>query len=357
MFWQQIDQKIQKSFSLSVLVFLSVTFFSYAENLKGYFIKQNTFLYLYLNTEKVRVSKIYASVDKYLIQNNWKEYSKLCTAAEKIGIRKKDISEIYFTSSLKTDKAAITQENIYYLSGIVLKKDITIEKLFSVLEEFLKNEPSVKLGKIKKNSNEIIQIQSQAGSIYIILHQPKLILTGSDLSNLITFLDSYKKIRTAEPSSPNMTRLLSQISSSASLYAVITIPPFVLREFQQISNKIERDEQQDVKCKINNIIRNLNGLTIETKTDDALILKVNTFFATQNGAKSFNELTNQFMPLLKFQLFMMVQNSTLPVLNTITVGMKNNSVSLSGILTSDDFVSLNQMIKKTKGDFCNINRL
>ena len=76
MFRQQISKQLQKSLLLSVLVFLTVTYFSYAEDLKGYFIKKDTFLYVYLNAEKVQISKIYASAGKSLIEDNYKKYSK-----------------------------------------------------------------------------------------------------------------------------------------------------------------------------------------------------------------------------------------------------------------------------------------
>ncbi len=347
---QYVNKKLQKSFLLSALGFLTAACFScvadLTEDLKGYFIRQDTFLYVYLNAEKVQISKIYASVDKYLIKDNYKGYCRLRRSAEKIGITEKDISGIYFSSSLKNVRATsdIKQESVYYLSGIVLKKDITTDKLLAIMRESLKNEPSVNICKIKQSNIEFIQIKTGPDSVYISVPQSKLVLTGSDLSNLVVLMDSYKTQK-AKSSSSNMSKLLSQISSSASLYAVVALPPFMTKEFQLVNSKVKHEEQEDVRYKMNNAIKNLNGLTLETKTDDALTLKINTFFKTEEGAKSFNELANQFIPLLKFQLFMMVQNSTLPVLNTITAGVKNKSVSLSGILTSDDFVSINQMIK------------
>lgn len=332
---------------LSVFAFLCVASFSYAEDLKGYFIKQDTFLYLYLNAEKVRISKIYASIDKYLLKDNYKGYSKLRKAAEKVGITEKNISEIYFSYSLKNVKALadIKQESVYYLSGIVLKEDITTEKLLEVLKESLKNESFVNLGKIQQANNEIIQIKTKTDSMYATIPQSKLVLTSNDLSNLIILIDSYKA-RKAKSLSNNVAELLSQISSSAPLYGVVAVPPFMIKELQKINGKVKRNEQQDIKYKINNAVVTLNAVTIETKTDDTLYLKINTFFSTEDGAKVFNELANQFMPLLKFQLFMMVQNSTLPVLNTIATEIKKKSVSLSSVLTSDDFASISQIIKK-----------
>lgn len=330
-----------------VLAFLTVTCFSYAEDLKGYFIKHDTFLYLYLNAEKVQSSKIYASVDKYLIKDNYQEYSKLRSAAEKAGIKEGDISEIYFSSSLTNVKttADIKQDNTSCLSGTVLKKNITNDRLLEILRESLKNEPSFTLKKINRANNEFLQIKTETGSMYIAVPQSKLILTGSDLSELAALVDSYKA-RKSKTSSQNISELLSQISSTASLYAVVAIPPCMIKEFQQINNKVKRNKkQQDVKYKINSAIRHLNGLAFEAKMTDTFTFKINTFFTTEEEAKSFNELLTQFIPLLKFQLFMMVQNSTLPVLNTIVDGTTNKSVLLSCVLTDDDFVSIDQMIK------------
>lgn len=333
-------------FLISFLICFVITIFSYAEELKEYFIRENTFLYFYLNAEKVQNSKIYASADKYLLQDNYKNYSNLRKAALKIGITEKDISEIYFLSSLKNVKAIndIKQDTVYYLSGTVLKKEITSDKLLGILKESLKDEPSVKINKIKKFDNDIIQVKNADDFLYINIPQSRLILASSNMTELITFMRSYKT-KKINSSSNNMSEILSQVSSSSSLYSAIALPSFMIEEFQKINGKVKQDETEDVQNKLNNAIRNLKGATVEVKTEDTLILKINIFFAAESGAKSFNELLNQFLPLLKFQLFIMVQNNTLPVLNTITTGISGNIVSLSFVLTNDDFVSIGQMIR------------
>ena len=339
-----MDKRLLVSFL--VLFFFIAADISFAEDIREYFIKQDTFFYLYLNAEKVQNSKIYGSANKYLIQENYRDYSKLINIASKIGLTEKDVSEIYFSSTLKNVKvtADIKQDTVYSLSGIVLKKGITIDKLLNILKEFLKNDPNVSVSKIKQANYEIIQVKTELNSIYVGITQSKLVLTCNDLSEFTSLMNSYKAKKN-KPSTGNISWLLSQVSQSASLYAVIVFPPFMAKEFEQLNNQVKQVETEDVRYKVSNAIRNLKGLAVVVGTDDTLTLKINTFFTTEGGVKSFNELINQFMPLIKFQLFIMVRNSTLPVLNTMTTAKAEGSISLSANLINDDFVSINQMIK------------
>jgi len=328
-----------KKMICAIVFFVAALGLQAASRLTDYMDTQDTYLIAYINVDSVREANIYSTIKANLPTKQDKSdiVAVYYPEASAKGITEKDISEAALCVDVVQSKP-IMKETISYQLGIKLKKSISKEDVVSILTADPSGKSKFTTKQITVSLMKVIQITSGENSMFVYMPDSKTIFATDNLNDMINLTSRYKaKNPTTLPE--RMVQQKKLVSEDSAIYIIAAVPPAVRGWLEEEDSKVKPsgDQTQDLVSSLRVIIKNLTGVTITAKMSDTLDVKAVALFINKNAANILNGLLNQYMPLIKLQIFMMTKSNTqIPFLNSVVNRIEGNNLVLTFSLTNDD---------------------
>jgi len=340
---------------LSVLSIIPLT----ASNIADFIVGQDSYILLYIDAGKLQKTKIYTAIKSNLPARFAKSdiLASVYPSTAANGLTEKDLSEVVFSVDVSQSKTS-SKESISYLIGFKLNKSITQDELTKMLTYDPSGKANLTVKQIKISEISVTEIKYQSSSLYLAMPDGNTIF-GSDSSDSVVALMKRYKTNKLIALPERMTEQKKLVAKDSVLYAIAAVLPAIRGLLQSEDDKITPTNQpQSLSASLRTLIKNLAGATLNASASDTLNVNTVIMFQNSDSANVLNNLINQFMPLLKIQIFMMAQNNTqIPFLNTITNSVNGNNFVLNFSLCGDDIAGILNLSQSNQKLNLNVNSI
>lgn len=346
---------------------LAITFLSIlsiipakASNIADFMVGKDSYALGYMDSGKLQKSKIYTAIKSNLPAKLAKSdiLSALYPSSATNGLADKDLLEAVFSVDVIPPSATDQKETTTYLMAFKLGKELTQDTLIKIITSQASAKVKLTVKKVKVSDLNVSEINYQENSLFVIMPDTKTIFASNSPEALASLTNRYKANKPI--ALPNrLTEQKKLVIKDSVFYAVGAVPPAISNLLQDEGNKLQSaDETQSVAANLRTIIKNLNGATINASASDKLNVNTVVIFKNSDAANVLNNLVNQFMPLIKIQVFMMAQNNTqLPFLNTITNTVDGSNFVLNFALSPDDITGVLNLSQSNQKIDLNVNSI
>lgn len=340
--------KIFFAFVLGIVFCLPSIF---ASNMADYMVSQNSYLLMYVDVSKLQKSNIYSAIKANLPAKF--ATSDIVTvaypSASANGLTEKNLSELVFSVDVIQNQA-LDKETISYLMAFKLNKEISQDTLIKILTYDVSGKSKLTYKQVIISNLNITEIKSQGYSLFLFMPDANTVFASDSLNSIVGLSSRYKaKKPIALPE-----RLIEQkklIENDSVIYAIGALPPAIGHLLKEEDSEIPaaNGQTQTLTGSLRIIIKNLLGTTLSASAGDSLNVKLVGIFKNASAANTINGLVNQYMPLIKIQIFMMAQNNTqIPFLNTISNSVDGNNFVLTFSISGDDIKGVLNLSESNK---------
>lgn len=349
---------MKKVLTVAILTALSMISLT-ASNIADFMVNQDSYILLYLDAGKLQKTKIYTAIKKNLPAKFAKSdiLASVYPSTAANSLTEKDLSEIVFSVDVAQSKTS-SKETISYLIGFKLGKTITQDDLTKMLTYDPSGKAKLTVKQIKISEMSVTEIKYQSSSLYIAMPDGNTVFGSDSLNSVIALMKRYK-VNKPIALPERMTEQKKLVNKDSVLYAIAAVPPAMRGLLQDEEGKITPANQpQRVNSTLRILIKNLTGVSLSGLASDTLNVNTVVMFQNSDAANVLNGLVNQFMPILKIQIFMMAQNNTqIPFLNTITNSVNGNNFILSFVLSPDDIAGILNLSQSNQKLNLNVNSI
>ncbi len=333
-----------KKILIAAILFTLSTITVTASNIADYMVSRNSYCVLYFDAGKLQGTKIYTAIKNNLLSKfaSSDVIAAIYPSGAANGLSEKDLSEIAFSVDLiQVQNTPQKKETISYIMAFKLNKEISQDSVIKIITGEAPGKSKLTTRQIEASSFKVTEIESQGNSLFVFMPDKNTLFASDYLDSIVALATRYiGKKPIALPG-----RLIEQkklVSKDSTLYVIAAVLPAIRSLLEEEDGKIQPDGQpQSPASSLRNIIKNLIGATLTVSASDKLTVNTTVMFRNADAANTLNGLINQYMPLLKIQIFMMAKSNTqLPFLNTISNGVKGKNFVLNFTLGADDIAGI-----------------
>jgi hypothetical protein len=322
---------------ITLSLFCNITF---AETSLETLLKDNATIYTYININKINKESSFLCLNQeHLYSNDLNKVKLNYDLINKSLVNsggKKCLDDIFLAVKTKTSKNIFSVKKQYELAfAFKLNKSITYKELENILKLFLPSKD------FKKINTQYIESENSKRKILII----KTAL-GNELA--VTLLNNNKTIAGGNT---HFIKILSDAGIEENKMSELEQNNDVVIEYT-----LPKEAKKELQSYAANLKNNKNALPIDISFLDSLkyirttinfsdIIKFNTtlYLNNKNAMNKAKELSNQLLPLLKFQLLTNSKGKKLTIVDTIQVNTnaKNMTMNITFDISKNDIKELN----------------